>query len=303
MSVKSPILTERDILLLQDLYKYKFLTSKQIQLLHFTAIQLTHRRLDKLLKAGLINRFSSDDVSSYIFYIDVRGINLLKNTNDLVNDESATINQVTPRNPLFLKHFLLINEFQIFMRIACNQSNINLRGFIPEYLGDGSGKHGYGRYIQDSIQFPKADEPTIHIPDAVFALLRKQETGLFFLEIDCGTETIGNPNKGLLKYLNFYCEYFRQQKFKRYEKDFDTSGLTFFHLLIVTSSQKRLLNIQKVIYNSSLPDEFKELIFLTAQSEISPKNFFNTIWYSGDPYDTFSYSILGKQNQINFVKF
>lgn len=301
MTIKSSLLTERDIMILEDLAKYRFLSPKQIQALYFSHSQLAYRRLDKLMKKGLINRFTADEVTSHIYHLDSKGFAILQNSNDLRSDEPVSINYIVPRNPLFLKHFLLINEFQIHLKLACQERSpdIIFRGFIPEYYGDGNGANRTDRYIQDEVVLENSKETITHIPDGVFALMRNQKVALFFVEIDCGTETISNPEKGLLRYLIFYARYLEQEKFKRYRKDFDAKELNKFRVLIVTSSLRRLKNIQRVISDFSPIDQIKDVIFLTVQELISTENIFDTIWFSTNPFDSCVYSVLGETAEMN----
>jgi hypothetical protein len=66
-------------------------------------------------------------------------------------------------------------------------------------------------------------------PDAVFAITNAvdSKTLLFFLEVDCGTETLSSPQRDMKdirqKILN-YQWYFQSFKYKRYERIFDPSS-------------------------------------------------------------------------------
>jgi DNA-binding MarR family transcriptional regulator len=82
-------------------------------------------------------------------------------------------------------------------------------------------------------------------PDAVFATTDSTEnkTLLFFLEADCGTETLSSPQRDMTdirqKILN-YQWYFQSLKYKRYEAIFETSHLRGFRLLFLTKTAGRL---------------------------------------------------------------
>ena len=60
-----------------------------------------------------------------------------------------------------------------------------------------------------------------HTPDGVFALKKGDNAALFFVEIDRGTEIVSDPEKGVLKSIVFYLNYWVSGKFARYAKDFD----------------------------------------------------------------------------------
>lgn len=82
-------------------------------------------------------------------------------------------------------------------------------------------------------------------PDGVFATTDTIEgkTLLFFLEVDCGTETLSSPQRDMKdlrqKILN-YQWYFQSLKYKRYERIFKTSSLHGFRLLFLTKTIGRL---------------------------------------------------------------
>jgi len=54
-----------------------------------------------------------------------------------------------PKDYYFMRHFLAINDFRILLKEACDESDVNLLGFIPEYLGEKNRKGGMRKYIRD----------------------------------------------------------------------------------------------------------------------------------------------------------
>src|SRR5690606_13268302 len=88
---------------------------------------------------------------------------------------------------------------------ACDKSYVDLLGFIPEYYG---ARHASGRvtkYIKDVVFDARNPREKIsHTPDAVFALVKGGKPALFFLEIDRGTESLSNPERGVNKMIRFY---------------------------------------------------------------------------------------------------
>ena len=59
-------LTERDVQLLIDIYKMRYLSIAQIQRLHFPSEQTTYRRLRVLRSTGHVQMFSSPNIDSSI---------------------------------------------------------------------------------------------------------------------------------------------------------------------------------------------------------------------------------------------
>jgi len=57
-----------------------------------------------------------------------------------------------------------------------------------------------------------------HTPDAVFALEKEGNAALFFAEIDRGTEIVSDPEKGFLKRVKFYLNYWVDGKYQVIKK-------------------------------------------------------------------------------------
>ena len=98
---------------------------------------------------------------------------------------------------------------------ACTgYSAISLLGFIPEYIGEKTKEGHVKKYLRDTVK------EYSHTPDAVFALEKDGNTALFFLEIDRDLETVSDPEKGFMKCVIFYLNYFVARKYERFETDF-----------------------------------------------------------------------------------
>src|SRR5262247_1573099 len=95
----------------------------------------------------------------------------------------------TPKDYYFLRHFLAIDDFRILMTKACTGTELDLLGFIPEYIGEKTKQGFVKKYIRDN-----AGEFS-HTPDGVFALEKAGNAALFFLEIDRGVEVVSDPEK------------------------------------------------------------------------------------------------------------
>jgi hypothetical protein len=112
---------------------------------------------------------------------------------------------------------------------------------------------------------------------------------LFFVEIDRGIEVINDPSKGFLKAINFYLNYWSNQKFKRYEADFGVEFRTF-RTLVVTGSQKRLQNMREAVTKYSFPNPQAKR-FLWGATSVTGENIFTAVWQSFDITDTTMYAI------------
>jgi hypothetical protein len=119
-------------------------------------------------------------------------------------------------------------------------------------------------------------------PDAVFVITDAVDgkTLLFFLEIDCGTETLSSPQRDLTdirqKMLN-YQWYFQSLKYKRYEQIFETSRLHGFRLLFLTKTVGRLAAFCRLTQEMQ-PSNF---IWLTEQGRMFSEGVSGNIWARG----------------------
>ena len=130
-----------------------------------------------------------------------------------------------------------------------------------------------------------------HTPDAVFALEKNGKPALFFLEVDRGTETVSDSERGFLKAIMFYLNYWSGAEWKRYCKDFDRE-FEIFRLLVVTTSQERLQHMREVVSNLSFPDDgVKQFFWGTLSSWVRKETVFDAIWQSMDMNDHTAYQI------------
>ncbi len=285
-------LTERDIKLIIDVYKYRYLSTSQIQTLYFPSRQTANRRMRLLIQAGYINGYNAPAIEDRIVYLTSKGANLVASTLE-VPYESLGFKRIadTAKDYYFLRHFLGINDFRISLNLALNaQTELGLSGFIPEYYGEKTSKGGTIKYIRDLVCDIKAPETLInYTPDGVFALEKNNRTALFFLEIDRGTEVLSNPEKGFSKAINFYYNYFISKKFQRYHEDFKCEPFRGFRVLFVTTTEIRLENMREAL--SKAGHQEHRFIWLTTTNKTKPETMFQPIWNSLDINDANLYRI------------
>jgi hypothetical protein len=197
-----------------------------------------------------------------------------------------------PRDYYFLRHFLAINDFRIHLKLACAASDITLLGFIPDYYGERTPTGGTAKYIRDVICDINREQKTVsHTPDGVFALQKGESTALFFLEIDRGTEVVGDEEKGVLKSLRFYSNYLLTNGYQRYEADFGVTAFKGFRSLYVTSSKTRLANIRRSAAQLTVAQKVRRFHWIVASEELTEKSLLTPIWLSCDHEDTTKYQI------------
>jgi hypothetical protein len=73
----NPKLTSRDISLLLDVYKYRYLSVTQLERLHFPSKRTAYRRLQALTTLKCLKAFSPPNIPERIFYLDREGAELV----------------------------------------------------------------------------------------------------------------------------------------------------------------------------------------------------------------------------------
>ncbi len=295
MTTAAVKLTERDVLILVDLYKHRYLTVGQVQRLHFPSLQTAYRRTRLLKAAGLLERFTVAHVEEGIFALTRRGVDevagaLGVDRGDLKWGDAAG----KPKDYYFMRHFVAINDFRIALRQACDETDVQLLGFIPDYYGRRNERGGAAKYVRDVVcDAAAAREPVSHTPDGVFALERRGAAALFFLEIDRGTEVVSAPQRGVLKCLRFYAGYLVDGKYQRYASDFGVQAFKGFRTVIVTTSQARLEHIRAAAGSMDVPQKAKRFIWLATPDVVHAEKIFTAAWQSVDADDANQYSMLG----------
>ncbi len=242
-------LMERDVQVILDVYKYRYLSVSQITSLHFPSVQMARRRLRLLTAHGYLAGFTAPGITERMYYLDGKGGEAVTSRLGIsMGDLKWSRSARAPKDYYFLKHFLQNNDFRIMLTKACSapDSEIDLLGYMSEYYSEKTGKGGVVKYIKDFVCDMRNPARLIHhTPDSVFALEMDGKPALFFLEIDRGTEGLTNPDKGFLKCLEFYLNYWVDGKYQRYAEDFKCGPFKAFRALIVTTSQTRVDNMRQ----------------------------------------------------------
>jgi hypothetical protein len=289
----NPKLTPRDIALIMDVYKYRYLSVSQIERLHFPSKQTAWRRLQAITELGCIKPFTVPNILERIFYLDKKGAEVVAIELHVdIEDLEWHRHNRQPKDYYFLKHFLAINDFRILITQACQQTGISLLGFIPEYIGERTCEGNVKKYIRDNVcDISNKSIVYSHTPDAVFALEKAGRPALFFVEIDRGFELVNDPEKGFLKCVVFYLNYWTDKKWQRYQKDFDREFKTFRTLIVTTSSQ-RLQNMRESVTKYPFRESLaKRFLWCTTQSHATALLIFDSIWQSLDATDPTLYKI------------
>ncbi len=288
-----PKLTGRDIDLLLDVYKYRYLSVSQLQRLHFPSLQTAYRRIRALTELKLLLGFTAPQIPEHIYYLSRSGAGIVADSLGTALEQLAWSEATrAPKDYYFLSHFLEVNDFRIALAQSCRASEMDLLGFIPEYLGSRTNGGGLIKHIKDFVcDIQRPTQSLNHTPDAVFALSKDGKPGLFFLEIDRGTEVVSDPEKGVLKACRFYLNYLMSGGYQRYAKDFNCQAFRGFRTLFVTTSAERLANMRTAVSTFSFDDKAKKFIWFVTKEQVALTNLFQANWLSGDRRDTTLYRI------------
>jgi len=293
---RSLVLTERDHELLGSLLEYRYLSTSQVQRLHFPSSQTAARRLRLLGEGGYITTFRTIACQDRIATLSRLGAEAVAERTGVQADSNGTNgNRQKPKDYLFLQHFLAITDFRITLAQACaRHPSLKLLGFIPEYESRPSPSGAIHKYVRDTVS-DKIDRRTItHAPDGVFALEYDGRSALFFLEIDRGTEVVSNPEKGFLKMLRFYLTYLRGGGYQRYQRDFGVEkSFKAFRALVVTTSRTRLENMRAAAGRLSFdPPHAKRFIWLSSMDVVLDPEILTSSWIPSDPTEKELYRLL-----------
>lgn len=287
-------LTERDTDVVVSIYKYRYLTSSQVATLHFPSQQTANRRLRSLVEQGYVAYFTVPNIEERIYRLSPEGAKLVADMLGLaVDDLLWSKGTSAPKDYYFMRHFTAVSDFRIMLTKACEGSDVELLGFIPEYYGK---QHASGRvtkYIKDVVfDVRNVHERISHTPDAVFALSKSGKPALFFLEMDRGTESLSNPERGVLKAIRFYKGLAQSGTFKGYGEDFGNVQFSVFRLLFVTKSARRIQNLRATIEElSSENRKLHRFFWLTEARVLQESTVFDPIWCSVDIHDERRYSL------------
>ncbi|MDA1190088.1 MAG: replication-relaxation family protein [Candidatus Poribacteria bacterium] len=290
--MREPLITDRDIGVVLDLYKHRYLTTAQVERLRFPSRQTANRRLRVLIEHDYLKGYQSPGVEDRVFYLTPRGIDLVAQTLQCPTDElRAQRVSHAPKDYYFLKHFIALNDFRITLTQALEtRDDLGLLGFIPEHHGEKTAQGGWTKYIRDFVCDIHDPERRIgYTPDAVFALRKGDGRALFFVEIDRGTEVLTNPEKGFLRAVGFYYRYFIEEGYQRYADDFKCEPFKGFRVLFVTTSETRVENMRAAASELNLRE--RRFIWLTNMERIAPETIFAEIWKSAEMSDPNAYRI------------
>jgi DNA-binding transcriptional ArsR family regulator len=287
--------TDCDIL--ECLAEHRTLTVSQVAAVFHKSRQVVRRRLHDLEEGGLVEVVGSKfgrgrGRPENSLGLTEQGIDVLKERGLLGQD--VPYDKVLGDCLFAAGHQLLLNWFRIHLKEVeriLPRLSIKVLSQNSPFLPKGRA----GRILTtDCSPVPGSGIRGIKFtPDAVFAVADSVagKTCLFFLEVDCGTETIASPKRDMTdirqKIVN-YQWYFQSGSYKRYEEVFG-ANLRGFRLLFLTSTNGRLVALCKLTQELE-PSNF---VWLTECGRLFADGASAEIWAKGGDLMAPQQSILG----------
>ena len=297
-------LQERDKEIIHQVYRYRFLNSRQIDSLVEGSSQRILRRLGGLFHEDYLSR-PIEQIRPYktgsepmIYGIGNKGIEILKNEFAIPKNKIDWTRKNRGVRQIYLDHQMMISNFMVCLELACKNRN-DVEFLSREKVGeDLSGKLMNGSTAKWKVEVQRKGKGSGKvglsvIPDKVFGLYFPNKPpgkrrALFFLEADRSTMPVVRSNlyrSSFYKKLVGYWESYRQDLFKEY------FGLKGARVLTVTKSQQRIDNMIEA--NKKMDERGRGLrMFLFAtQDEITsedPDRILKGIWKDGRGENTAS---------------
>lgn len=292
---------KQDYEFIKYLAEYRILSATQLAAVFRKSEAVIRRRCRELKKEGIIKATNNKLVQDYgrpksLFGLTERGVDLLRD-NGLIGKDVLYEN-VGPVSNRLIDHQLLMNWFRIHLNeIDKVEPRPTLKfwsynsPFVPR-KEDGSliitDYSPIGRRTVRQVKFT---------PDAMFIMTNAtgDKSMLFFLEADCGTETLSSPQCEISdirqKILN-YQWYFQTLKYKRYEGILKVPFLHGFRVLFLAKTVGRLVALCKLTQEMA-PTPF---ICLTEQERLFTDGVFAKIWARGGNLQVVQRSIIGRMH-------
>ena len=292
-------LNKSDYELLAIIAEYRVLTVNQVALLAKCGKQKIYRWLRCFEKEGLVRVAKQDfgqNVGRPQTLIDLTesGVDILRDRGLL--SHNISYERVHAQKIHCLGHQLLMNWFRVYLNQAekvLPTVGIKFLSHNSPFLSEDAAGH---TFVTAHAPIEGSNGEVVKfIPDGVFSLTDSTQelTILFFLEVDCGTETLASPRREMVdirqKIIN-YQSYFLSERYKRYENIWNCK-LAGFRLLFLTNTLGRLASLCRLA--QEMGPEDTRFVWLTDQSRLVAGGVTNRIWAKAGALNLPQKSIFG----------
>ena len=278
-------ISSKDIDVFMTVAEYRVLTVEQISLLLGRNQKSIYRRLNELEKHNLLLMLDREaghgrGRPENLFVLTEDCIRLLKGKGSI--DHNIRFQKILFEQFNNIDHQLLLNWFCIHLiHLEKQLPRLTIKfyqhnsPFLPK-------AKVCGTFITDSVQVSnQIDKPEWFTPDMVFSISDNimGKSLLYFLEVDCGTETIASPKRAghdIRQKIVNYGAYFDNEGYKRYEQIWE-SEFRGFRLLFLTNASSRLSNLSKLVRDIPCTD----FVWLAEQYRMFADGIGAHIWARG----------------------
>ncbi|EFK08175.1 conserved hypothetical protein [delta proteobacterium NaphS2] len=289
-------LNKNDRRLLAAIAEHRILTTSQVTAIQRNSRQVVRRRLRQLEELGVI--LIAPRGLGHSRGRPEKMVSLSREGVDRISDEHPVlrgmpIHQINGDKIRCMEHQLLTNWFRIHLaQIQHVIPELSIRFLSPDSPFLKRNDHDLPFIYEQSSNEGKNKKTGGFTPDGVFSIehRQRQKTLLFFLEVDRGTESVATlkrePRDIRQKIIN-YQEYFRSNRYKRYEGHWHCN-FKGFRLLFLTHTNSRLSVLARLVREMP-PSDF---IWLTSLDQMFTKGLSAEIWIRGGKQDEAPGSIL-----------
>lgn len=247
-----PTFSDRDAAILADVYRLRYVSTAQVLRAHFSGLASKtpgYRALTRLQSLGMIKAFTVPNVPERLFYLTDYGARYLADLRGIGLDELRLYRprRKPPKLTGFMRHFVGVTDVRLSVEAdVAARPEASLPLWLPEYALKPNSKEPLLRLSVYS------NETLSHTPDAAFILTVGGQSRLYLLEYDRGTESLSNPDRGVLKMIRFYLAARRRDPFGGL-RQLVPGTAPGFQLLVVCEAESRLLTMRRKLIRA-LPE-------------------------------------------------
>jgi hypothetical protein len=282
-------ITEGDVLILQQLLRYRFLRSTHIAALVGRSLDRTNDRLSRLFHAGYIDRpraqldyYPTAGSAPMVYALGELGAHLLSERGvDCANLDWSRKNRESGRP--FIEHQLEIMDFHVALEQS-TQGRSDVRLIHPEEIVASSPEHTRRMKNPLALRTTISRNGRAHdvavVPDLVFGLMFPDASRrCFTVEVDRGTMPISRSDfrqtsfeRKMLAYLAAHDQGEQTRQF----------GWKTFRVLVVTTDQQRARSMIETLQRLNVPQSPGPSLFLfSLADELQRSDPLTHLWEDG----------------------
>lgn len=270
------VLQQRDIDVIEAVYRFRVLSQAQITALLFGSSATAQYRLEKLYDHHFLERkflpvSLGEGRSPTLYILDRRGVETLRTERGY--DEIKWFGTSKRLSADFLSHSIAVNDVMVLVTLACRRHGFELE----QWQGENEVKADYDRVMVQSGAGGRERMPVV--PDSFFTILANERRYPFFLELDRGTMTLARFKNKVRAYLAYY-------KSGAYEKRY---GLQSIRMLTIVSTKSQSGGVKRLENLKAATEEItKERWFWFAPlAELTAENILKVpVWHQATQQET-----------------